>query len=69
MFLRSVIRQTLSLVPLFFFALFFSASTARAQSPALFQTYTTREGLAADYVTSLAFESNGAAWIGTPLGA
>ncbi len=51
----------------FLFLLFFAPAT-RAQS-SLFTTYTTRDGLAANYVTSLAFESGSAAWIGTPLGA
>ncbi len=43
-------------------------STARADAPA-FQTYTQRDGLAADYVTSIAFTPDGAVWIGTPRGA
>ncbi|MBI3912694.1 MAG: hypothetical protein HY327_00650, partial [Chloroflexi bacterium] len=44
------------------------ASSARAQAP-LFTSFTTRDGLAADYITSIAFEKSGAAWIGTPKGA
>lgn len=34
----------------------------------LFQTYTQRDGLAADYVTSIAFAPDGAAWLASPRG-
>ena len=44
------------------------SSAARADTPA-FQTYTQRDGLAADYITSIAFGSDGAVWIGTTRGA
>jgi ligand-binding sensor domain-containing protein len=44
------------------------SSTARADTPA-FQTYTQRDGLAADYITSIAFASDGAVWVGTTRGA
>jgi len=56
---------TLSLL---LFSFLFLAFTARADAPA-FQTYTQRDGLAADYVTSIAFEPSGAVWIGTSNGA
>jgi hypothetical protein len=48
-----------------FTALFARAS---AESPA-FQTYTQRDGLASDFVTSIAFARDGATWIGTARGA
>jgi hypothetical protein len=41
---------------------------ANADAP-LFQTYAQRDGLAADYVTRIAFAPDGAVWIGTPRGA
>jgi len=53
---------------LILFFLFFAFSSLHAQSP-LFLSYTQRDGLADDFVTSIAFESSGAAWIGTANGA
>jgi len=44
------------------------ASSAHADAPP-FQSYTQRDGLADDYITSIAFGSDGAAWIGTARGA
>jgi hypothetical protein len=46
----------------------FLALSARAETLA-FQSYTQRDGLADNYITSLAFEPGGAVWIGTPRGA
>ncbi len=43
-------------------------ASARADAPT-FQTYSQRDGLAADYVTSIAFAPDGAVWIGAPRGA
>ncbi|MBI5301818.1 MAG: hypothetical protein HY868_06760 [Chloroflexi bacterium] len=44
--------------------------TSRAHADTLaFQTFTQRDGLAANFVTSIAFTRDGAAWIGTPRGA
>lgn len=37
--------------------------------PANFQAFTQRDGLASDYVASIAFGTNGAMWIGSPRGA
>ncbi len=47
---------------------FISLTFARADALAI-QTYTQRDGLADDYITSIAFEPSGAVWIGTPRGA
>ena len=60
---------TIRLLALIFLlsSLLFSAS-ARADSPA-FQTYTQRDGLAADYITSIAFAPDNVVWIGTTRGA
>lgn len=44
-----------------------SADPALAGNPA-FRRYTTRDGLAGDYITAVAFEPNGSAWIGTSQG-
>ncbi len=44
------------------------ALPASAQTPT-FRTYTQRDGLAGDYVTSIAFAPDGATWIGTARGA
>ncbi len=41
--------------------------SAHAAPPA-FHSYTTRDGLAADYVTSIAFAPDGALWVGTARG-
>lgn len=46
---------------------FFFIPSANAEI-ALFQTYTQRDGLAADYVTGIAFAPDGAAWIASPRG-
>lgn len=46
----------------------FLLTPAHASAP-LFQTYTQRDGLAEDFVTSIAFEPGGAAWVGTSNGA
>lgn len=43
-------------------------SPVHAATP-LFQSYTQRDGLAEDFVTSVAFEPGGAVWIGTTRGA
>ena len=56
------------LLALIFLLSSFLSSAARADNPA-FQTYTQRDGLAADYVTSVAFASDGAVWVGTTRGA
>ncbi|MBM3130010.1 MAG: hypothetical protein FJ009_15485 [Chloroflexi bacterium] len=56
------------LIALIFLLSSFISSSARADAPA-FQTYTQRDGLAADYVTGIAFAPDGAAWIGTTRGA
>lgn len=48
--------------------LLLSVSAAFAGNP-LFQLYTTRDGLAGNYITAIAFEPNGSAWIGTSQGA
>jgi hypothetical protein len=53
---------------LFLLAALIFLPPARADTPA-FQTYTQRDGLAADYITSVAFASDGAVWIGTTRGA
>ncbi len=53
---------------LFLLSSIFLFASARADAPA-FQSYTQRDGLAADYVTSIAFAPDGAVWIGTPRGA
>ncbi len=53
---------------LFLLSSIFLFATARADAPT-FQTYMQRDGLAADYVTSIAFAPDGAVWIGTPRGA
>ncbi|MBI4674847.1 MAG: alpha/beta fold hydrolase [Chloroflexi bacterium] len=56
---------------LFFFFLlaFFSVSSAFAAQHDPFKIYTTRDGLAGDYVTAIAFASDGSAWVGTTEGA
>ena len=46
----------------------FLFSSALAQTPA-FQTYTERDGLAADYINAIAFASGNNVWVGTPRGA
>ncbi len=52
-----------------FALLIFLALNSIAHADTLaFQTYTQRDGLAADYITSIAFASDGAAWIGTAHG-
>jgi len=43
-------------------------STSARADPPIFQTYTQRDGLAADYVTSIAFAPDGTAWLGTERG-
>lgn len=48
--------------------LLLSVSTVFAGNP-LFQLYTTRDGLAGNYITAIAFEPNGSAWVGTSEGA
>ncbi len=47
---------------------FFLFVPARAAAP-FFQTYAQHDGLAGDYITSVAFAPDGAAWIGTARGA
>jgi sugar lactone lactonase YvrE/pimeloyl-ACP methyl ester carboxylesterase len=47
------------------FLLFFSSADA---DTLLFQSYTQRDGLAANYVTSIAFGRDGATWVGTSRG-
>lgn len=62
------------LVPKFHYLVFLLLSSmlfsapASADAPA-FQSYAQRDGLAADYVTSIAFARDSAVWIGTPRGA
>lgn len=53
---------------LFFLLIPLSASTVSAQS-AQVKIYTTRDGLAGNVITAVAFEPNGSAWIGTSEGA
>ena len=48
---------------------FLSFSSAFAAQENAVKIYTTRDGLAGDYVTSLAFASDGSAWVGTTEGA
>ena len=48
------------------FLVFFSSVNADAS---LFQSYTQRDGLAANYITSMAFGRDGAIWVGTSRGA
>ncbi len=59
-----------NLLTLFFFALLalLSVSPTAAQNNS-FKIYTTRDGLAGNYITALAFEPNGSAWVGTSEGA
>lgn len=64
--LNKLARSTLFLSLLAF--AFLLLSPAHASTP-LFQSYTQRDGLAEDFVTSVAFEPGGAAWIGTTRGA
>lgn len=45
----------------------FASTSARADTPA-FHTYTQRDGLAADYVTSIAWAPDGTTWLGTMRG-
>jgi len=47
---------------------FFLSPSSHAAAP-VFQSYAQRDGLAADYVTSIAFAPDDAVWIGTPRGA
>jgi pimeloyl-ACP methyl ester carboxylesterase len=49
-------------------AFLFSTSTAAAQSLNS-KLFTTRDGLAGNFITAIAFEPNGSAWIGTTEGA
>jgi len=50
--------------------LFSTLVFARASAdPRLFQSFTQRDGLESDYVTSIAFARDGAAWLGTTRGA
>jgi len=67
--IRKIFPQSgICIFSLIFLLSSFISSAARADTPA-FQTYTQRDGLAADYVTSIAFASDGAVWIGTTRGA
>ena len=66
-----MMTKTISRLSAFLFllaSLLFPLPPARADTPA-FQTYAQRDGLAADYVTSIAFAPDGAVWVGTPRGA
>ncbi len=49
-------------------ALFYFVPASRADTPT-FQSFAQRDGLASDYVTSVAFAPDGAAWLGTSRGA
>jgi sugar lactone lactonase YvrE len=51
-----------------FSSVIFLASSAHADAPG-FQSYAQRDGLADDYITRIAFGSDGAAWIGSARGA
>lgn len=59
-------RALLSAGLLLLSALLFTTAYA---DPTPFQTYTQQDGLAADYINSIAFAPGGAAWVGTPRGA
>jgi hypothetical protein len=60
--------HTIRILVLVFLLSSFIFSSAHADTPA-FQTYTQRDGLAADYITGIAFASDGAVWVGTTRGA
>ncbi|MBM3130013.1 MAG: hypothetical protein FJ009_15500 [Chloroflexi bacterium] len=64
---KIILHSIRLLIPIFLLSSLLSSS-ARADAPA-FQTYTQRDGLAADYVTGIAFAPDGAAWLGTTRGA
>lgn len=46
-----------------------SVSSISAAQTGPFRIYTTRDGLAGDYITAIEFEPNGSAWVGTTEGA
>jgi ligand-binding sensor domain-containing protein len=68
MFIKPIPQFTIRLLALIFLLSSLISSVAHADAPA-FQTYTQRDGLAADYITNIAFTSDSAAWIGTTRGA
>lgn len=49
-------------------AFLLSTSLVAAQSPTL-EIFTTRDGLAGNFITAIAFEPNGSVWVGTTAGA
>src|SRR6187399_641369 len=62
-FPRYIVITTLLLAA---FLATFSVSAAQDLN---LKTYTTRDGLAGNFVTAIAFEPNGSAWVGTTEGA
>ncbi len=65
---KTISQFLICFLALIFLLSAFISSSARADNPA-FQTYTQRDGLAADYITGIAFASDGAVWVGTTRGA
>lgn len=62
-------RETHLRVLVLFATLVFVASSVVNADTLAFQTYTQHDGLASNYITSIAFASDGTAWIGTTRGA
>jgi pimeloyl-ACP methyl ester carboxylesterase len=66
---NSSLASQFSLLALLSVLAFLSFSSAFAAQDNAVRIYTTRDGLAGDYVTSIAFASDGSAWVGTTEGA
>ena len=61
--------QRFAFVLFLLLAAFLSTTSPSAAQATRYKIFTTRDGLAGDYITAIAFEPNGSAWVGTTEGA